>query len=189
MSLIGYASVFNVLSHTLGENGRNFKELVAPGAFDDSLDELNVDDPDYDGVRDCKFTFNHNPDMLLGRTKNKSLSLVADDKGLRFRCRLNPAMQSHRDLYAACKDGLLSECSFAFLVPPDGDTFDDATDDEGNRCVRRTLRKVDVWDASLVSSAAYPGTSCDARAKKRPYSHEQMLDIERKLRAAMYSEL
>lgn len=129
--------------------GGMFIEKIAPGAFSRSLRNK----------ADVVCTFNHDLSAVLGRTKSGTLTLQDSPEGLKFRCQLDRDSQSHRDLYAAVKRGDLDSCSFAFLVPPNGDTWD------GNK---RTLTDVDLKDVSVVTTPAYPGTSVDARSRRKP---------------------
>jgi uncharacterized protein len=131
-----------------------FKERIAPGAFTRSLVEGT----------DVKCLVNHSPSELLGRTKNGTLNLEQDSRGLKFRCALNPDSQAHRDLHAAIKRGDMDECSFAFTVPEGGDVWDEAKDENGQRYQRRTLRDVDLLDVSAVTYPAYNNTSVGARS-------------------------
>src|SRR6185437_15993750 len=85
MSLVGYAALFNSESKNLGA----FRERIKPGAFTRSLNE----------GADVKALVNHDPSQLLGRTKNGTLKLEQDDRGLKFRVVLNPQSQAHRDLH------------------------------------------------------------------------------------------
>jgi uncharacterized protein len=102
--------------------------------------------------------FNHNANFVLGRVKNGTLQLTNTDAGLAFRCQLNPAMQSHQDLYASVKRGDISECSFAFSVPKGGDKW-------SKDYSTRTLTDVDLFDVSVVTNPAYgnDATTVDAR--------------------------
>ena len=141
--IAGYAALFNAPSKNLG----GFVETIAPGAFDRALREKQV----------VRFTFNHSMDAVLARSDNGTLKLATDKKGLRFTAQLNKNIQQHRDLFEACKAGLYNECSFAFIVAPDGQQWSpDGT--------QRTLLDVDLLDCSLVGSPAYPGTSAAARS-------------------------
>src|SRR5437763_2025006 len=73
-TLSGYAVVYNSLSEDLG----GFREKIAPTAFDKNL----ATNPDVVCVRD------HDPKLLLGRTKSQTLRLQSDQVGLRFDCQL-----------------------------------------------------------------------------------------------------
>lgn len=141
--IAGYAALFNSPSKNLG----GFVETVAPGAFDRALREKQV----------VRFTFNHSMDAVLARSDNGSLALSTDNKGLRFVAQLNQNIQQHRDIFEACKSGLYNECSFAFTVAPNGQTW--STDG-----TQRTLTDVDLMDVSLVGVPAYAGTSAAARS-------------------------
>jgi HK97 family phage prohead protease len=125
----------------------SFTEKIAPGAFTRSLRAKS----------DVVCTFNHSQDHVLGRVKSGTLTLQDSAEGLRFRVQLDRKSQAHRDLYASVKRGDIDACSFAFLVPKDGDEW------AGNE---RTLRSVDLKDVAVVTSPAYPGTSATARSNK-----------------------
>ena len=152
MSLVGYAALFNSPSKDLG----GYREVISPRAFDRSLREGD----------DVKALVNHDPSQLLGRTKNGTLVLSADNRGLRFKVLLNPESQAHRDLHAAVKRGDYDECSFAFKVnDDDGQEWDTAQDENGNRYSRRTLKSVKLLDVSpAVTYPAYSTTSVSARS-------------------------
>lgn len=154
LSLAGYAALFNVQSKDLG----GFREVIAPGAFTRTLKEGG----------DVKALVNHDPNQLLGRTKNGTLKLEQDDRGLKFRVKLNPKSQAHRDLHAAIKRGDMDECSFALTVPDSGDQWDTATDENGVNYARRTLKDVNLLDVSTVTYPAYDHTSVAARAMSTP---------------------
>jgi len=161
MSLVGYAALFNSESKDLG----GYRERIAPGAFTRSLKE----------GADVRALVNHDPNLVLSRTKNRTLKLEEDSRGLKFRCVLNPNSQAHRDLYASIKRGDMDECSFAFTVPDGGDEFDEGVEN-GQRYVRRTLRDVNLLDVSAVTYPAYNTTSVSARAATMPdYSTESWL--------------
>lgn len=175
MSISGYAASFNVLSSDLG----GFREQISPGAFALSLSS----------GADVKALFNHDPSKLLGRIKARTLKVWEDARGLCFRCMLDKSNTDHTNLHSAIKRGDISECSFGFKVPPDGDVWDEA-EENSVRFVRRTLRKVDLLDVSAVTYPAYdsPGaTSVAARkagavaATKWP-PNDRIGDSERKAR-------
>lgn len=149
MALIGYAALFNKRSHNLG----GFVEVIHPGAFQRSLQEGG----------DVKCLFNHSPSNILGRKKNGTLTVDTDERGLKFRCDLNPDDAEARSLHARVKRGDVDECSFAFTVADGGQDWADGLDTDGSYVAVRTLKDVNLLDVSAVVYPAYPGTNVGAR--------------------------
>jgi hypothetical protein len=145
----GYAATFNSPSKDLG----GFREVVAKGAFKRALKEK----------QDVKALFNHSADRVLGRVGNGTLELAEDERGLSFRCQLNPAVTWHRDLWQSVQRGDISECSFAFKAPESGQKWGTMKDERGVTCAMRTLTDVDLFDVSAVTYPAYNTTSLEAR--------------------------
>jgi uncharacterized protein len=154
LTIRGYAALFNSLSKDLG-----YRERIAPGAFARSIRE----------GADVKALVNHDASRLLARTKNGTLQLEEDSRGLKFVCILNPDSQAARDYHASIKRGDMDECSFAFTVPEGGDSWDESTDESGQRYKRRTLRDVNLLDVSAVTYPAYNSTSVGARSTQPDY--------------------
>jgi HK97 family phage prohead protease len=149
MVVEGTAASYNVLSNDLG----GFKETIAPGAFD-----LSLSDPQ----QDVKCLIQHDASKVLGRKANGTLTVWSDARGLQFRCVLDPNNSDHANAYASIRRGDLSECSFAFTVPPDGDSWA-----YGTTPPTRTLLNVNLFDVSAVSFPAYGAagaTQVSARA-------------------------
>ena len=139
----GYAAIFNSKA-TISD----FEETVAAGAFADSLARKD----DVLGLVD------HDPRRLLGRTKSGTLRLAEDSRGLHFEVDLAET-QLAADMLALMQRGDIGGASFAFTVPPKGDTW------EGRH---RTLRKVNLIDVSIVQAhPAYAQTSVSARSLNR----------------------
>jgi uncharacterized protein len=101
----------------------------------------------------------HNPSMILGRRSAGTLTLEEDAKGLRFSCAL-PDTTVARDAYANLKAGNLRECSFGFFVDSE-DGEDWAQQADGT--MLRTLKRVRLFDVSVVTFPAYGNTSAAAR--------------------------
>ena len=133
MEIKGYAAVFNS-PETYG-----YTEVIAPTAFD------NAD------MKDVVLRYNHNDSfMVLARTRNKSLNLNVDDKGLFMDATLQDNITEHRDIFNAIKSGLIDKQSFAFIV--DEDSYDYDTD-------TRTITKIGkVFDVSVVDQPFYNET-------------------------------
>jgi len=97
--IAGYAAMFNVLSQDLG----GFKERIAPGAFDNVLEQ------------DVRAVFNHDPSLLLGRSAAGSLRLSVDGTGLAYEVDL-PDTTVGRDVKELVNRGDISQSSFRFSV-------------------------------------------------------------------------
>lgn len=154
--LEGYAVVFN--SETaIGdpENGYGFYESVERGAFDGA------------DMSDVCCKYNHNDSMtILARTRNKSLTLTVDDKGLHVRIELQGNVQAHRDAYNMVQSGLLDKMSFAFSLPydPDWNCLGQRVWKE-NGIKHRAITKIKkLFDVSIVDIPAYDDTSIYARS-------------------------
>jgi HK97 family phage prohead protease len=166
MVVRGYAARYGVLSHPIPvKSGQSFRELIERGAFDSVL----AKNPD------VVATFNHDVNQVLGRTTAGTLRLCADDKGLAFECDL-PNTTAGRDVWESVQRGDLNSCSFAFGLGERMDSFDeeDVDDDEDESLRGKVARKVKqivrrirsfakLFDISIVTSPAYPGTSVAAR--------------------------
>jgi HK97 family phage prohead protease len=145
--LTGYAAKFNTLSKPFG--AMQFREKIDPRAFDETLASR----------ADTRFTLNHNPNNILGRTVAGTLRLSTDRIGLRFDLDV-PNTSVGRNLVVSVKRGDIKDCSFMFR------TLDDAwSKDEGGNPIR-TLKKVSLHDGDVAAVAypAYPNTEINARA-------------------------
>jgi HK97 family phage prohead protease len=140
--ITGYAAVFNVATD-LGF----FHEEIAPGAFSRALAEK----------QDVRCLMNHDPNRVLGRTKNGTLTLAEDNTGLKFK-NTPPDTQLGKDCHTLVKRGDIDQCSFAFVVKSEDVTYGDNGD-----CLR-TVKDVDLMDVSIVTYPAYESTSCEARS-------------------------
>ena len=140
----GYAARFNSPSEDLG----GFIETIAPGAFAQTLNT------------DVRALFNHDPNYVLGRVPAGTLELNEDEQGLHFSVTA-PDTAWARDLHESVKRGDINQCSFAFSVEKD----------EWTRGVNgepdwRELKKVRLYDVSIVTYPAYEATSVSARSYK-----------------------
>lgn len=164
----GFASRANQLSKDLG----GFRERILPGAFARHLASLEL----------CCFALiNHDSNRCVGKCisdgnggQRGNLSLRDDGTtGLQFDCEL-PDTTDGNDLAELCSRGIASECSFAFMVDPLNEEWneEDYENERGERChgsVRtignfRSLKDVSV----LTMGAAYPGTSASMRSLHFP---------------------
>jgi len=137
-TLTGYAARFNVWSEDLGF----FREKIQAGAFKKSIEE-----------NDIRALFNHDPNLILGRTKNKTLELWEDDKGLGFNLNL-PDTTYATDLKESIKRKDITQNSFGFQ------TLQDEWSADGKK---RTLIEAKLFDISPVTFPAYKQTSVKLR--------------------------
>ena len=139
MRLAGYAAVFNDSSVPLP-----FKESIAPGAFRKTLTE----------TPDVRMLINHEG-LPVARTKNGTLKLEEDERGLRFEADLADT-QEGRDIYELVKRGDVDQMSFAFRV------IRQRWNDDRSRRVLTEVSLAD-GDVSVVTYPAYPTTTVEAR--------------------------
>jgi HK97 family phage prohead protease len=136
-TLEGYAAVFDARAKIA-----DFEEIITRGAFSASLlkgDKLALVD--------------HDTAKLLARTRNGSLKLAEDSRGLHFEIAL-PKTSLADDIRALAEAGSLGGASFGFMVERDRWS--------GNL---RTLEAVDLREISIVNAwPAYPQTSVSARS-------------------------
>lgn len=165
MILEGYAIVFE--SETLiGDEEHGFKEIIDK----DSLKESQM--------KDVPLKYNHMDNFLiLARTKNKSLTLEVDEKGLKVHAELLDT-ESNKDIYKMVQAGLLDKMSFAFTVAKQ------SWDRSGKVPVRRILGIERLYDVSIVDTPAYDATSIHARSLEIVDAELKAMDLaEQKAKA------
>jgi len=143
MRLRGYAAVFNDESVPMP-----FIETIAPGAFRKTLSE----------TPDVRLLINHEG-LPLARTKNGTLTLTEDDRGLYMDAIIADTSEG-RDLYKLVERGDVDQMSFAFRVIRQKYNEDRSV---------RTLTEVSLadGDVSVVTYPAYPTTTVEAREALR----------------------
>ena len=115
-AIVGYAAVYNRLSLDLGGG---LREEIMPGAFDRILNRQR-------GKADVVALFNHDSNIVLGRTSSGTLELSSDEKGLRYVV-TPPASRSDIMELIARRD--VRGSSFAFTVDKAGESS----------CLRRSV--------------------------------------------------
>lgn len=165
MTIEGYAITFDKpATHQYG--GRKFTETIKRGALD------NTD------IKDVPLRYNHNDNvMIMARTRNKSLRLVKDEKGLLVQADLIDT-QSNRDLYKAIQEGLINKMSFAFRVAENGDkwTFGE------NETTREVMDIAKLFDVSVVDTPFYDSTSIYTRSFDLLDSELRQLESQNELK-------
>lgn len=115
-------------------------------------------------MQDVCLKYNHNDNLLiLARTKNNSLKLAIDDKGLKIRANLIDTTQN-KDIYKSIRCGLLDKMSFAFSVRKQEWDYD--------KDIRKILEIDQLYDVSVVDVPAYESTEVYAR-NKNEYEQEK----------------
>jgi len=139
--IAGHAAVFNSLSEELW----GFREQIAPGAFGLAL-----------GKSDIRALLNHDPNFVLGRTKNGTLRVQEDETGLAVE--IDPPETAWADdLLVSIGRGDISQMSFAFRVGEESWETVDGID------IRTILSFDEIFDVSPVTYPAYPDTDVSLR--------------------------
>lgn len=138
--IFGYAAVFNQLSENLG----GFRERIAPGAFTKALSD------------DVRALFNHDPNIVLGRTRSKTLRLSEDKKGLAIEID-PPSTPAALALMESMRRGDVTQMSFGFQTVKDSWEVVDGEP-------VRTLIEARLFDVSPVTYPAYPQTEVALRS-------------------------
>ena len=157
--LRGYAAVFNQET-TIGDF---FREVILPGAFAAAVarDDVRAD-------------FNHEPNLVLGRTKAGTLRLREDDHGLAYEVDL-PDTSYARDLAVSVDRGDVSQSSFMFDVT--GEAWDYPAAGSGQLPLRK-ITGVKLYDVAPVTFAAYESTSVSARAMALKDARPEMAPVD-----------
>lgn len=138
----GLGVVFNSLSEDLGF----FKEQIAPEAVDRTIRE-NLD---------VRGLINHDPSLILGRTKSGTMKLEKTREGLAYYID-PPDTSAANDILKSIARGDVSGSSFAFQ------TIEDSWDLQTDPPTRRVL-DMRMYDVSVVTYPAYPATDVAVRS-------------------------
>lgn len=136
----GYFSVFNS-KYKLWEGAT---ESVSETAFDGALSD------------DIRCLVDHETRLVLGRTKAGTLALKTDSRGLWGEVEINQNDQDAMNLYERVKRGDVDQCSFGF------DILEEEFEDLGSS-VHWTIKKVKLYEVSVVTFPAYEDTGVSAR--------------------------
>lgn len=139
----GYFAVFGS-EYRMWENAI---ETIDEDAFDGTLED------------DIRALVNHDSTLVLGRTTAGTLTLQVDRTGLWGSITINQADQDAMNLYERVRRGDVSQCSFGF------DIIDQSTEVMENGTTVWKLRKVKLYEVSVVTFPAYEDTSVVARQK------------------------
>ena len=144
MIVEGRAIVYDSPTVMYEIDGIKYYEVIQRGALEGA------------DLRDVPFKYNHSDSvMVMARTRNKTLELIPDDKGLLIRARLANTTAG-RDLYELIRRGDIDKMSFAFSVAEDSYDRDTRT--------RKIIKFKRIWDVSAVDTPAYSDTFIAARS-------------------------
>jgi len=144
-TIVGYASVYwDGTPESQYQLWDQCVERILPGCFTRAIAE-----------DDCRALFNHDPNLVLGRTSAKTCRLFDDSKGLRYETD-PPETQAGRDVITLLSRGDVTGSSFSFQVTDQNWRTEDGVD-------VREIRGVELYDVSPVTFPAYEGTTAGAR--------------------------
>ena len=148
----GYASTFDEPYLLFSWDGLKYFEVVDRGAFD------NTD------MSDVIMQYDHRG-RVFARTRNNTLEVGADDKGLFIQADLG-GTEIGRELYEEIRGGYTDRMSFGFTVNGEFEEYEKT--EEGVALYTRHITSVEkLYDVSAVSLPANDGTSIEADATTR----------------------
>jgi HK97 family phage prohead protease len=147
-----------------------FEEVIAPGAFDYALGK------DYD----IRCLFNHESELILGRTKSNTCKVFVNAQGnLEYTWIPDYENPTHMSVVRSIMRGDITQSSFAFTIREQTWTESEKYGTMGKRVVNVIE---DLYDVSPVTYPAYEDTEADAR------SILKMRDEEREISDAEQSK-
>ena len=141
-----------------------FEEVIMAGAFDNALSK------DYD----IRCLFNHEAELILGRTKaNTCKVFVNGDGNLEYTWVPDYENPTHMSVVRSIMRGDITQSSFAFTIKEQ--TWSEST--KYGTMGKRTIKVIeDLYDVSPVTYPAYEETEADARSIAQ--LRDQELEIE-----------
>lgn len=165
--IVGYAARFNELSELLGGW---FRERILPGAFDGVLERSDV-----------RALFNHDSNIVLGRSKSGTLGLIVDEQGLFYEID-PPETRTAEEIIVSIERGDIDGSSFAFT--PAETRWETLTENGRTVDIRNIVTFDLIYDVSPVTYPAYPTSSADMRSledirmeKPQKTEYQPSLDI------------
>lgn len=120
-------------------------ESIAPGAFRNSIHQ------------DVRALYNHNNDLVLGRTSAGTFSLEDREDGLWGRIKVNKNDSDAMNAYARVMRGDVSGCSFGFNIKSQ-------LEERTENGIHWTITEVDpLYECSICAFPAYQATHISAR--------------------------
>ena len=129
--------------------GDTFVEVIAEGAFDESLK-----------MRGVVGLWSHDTSMVLGNTKSDTLRITNDKAELRFELDI-PATSVGNDAWELIKRGDVDGVSFGMRVTKDKWSSEDG---ENGKIYKRSILAADLFEISPVAFPAYPANEVSVRS-------------------------
>lgn len=137
----------------------------------------SVDSHAFDGALndDIRCLIDHETRLVLGRNTAGTLTLRTDEHGLWASVIINENDLDAMNLYARVQRGDVSQCSFGFEI------LDEETEiDENTGHVHWTIKKVRLYEVSVVTFPAYKETGVSARMDEYKQINERRADMWRR---------
>lgn len=139
----GYFAVFG----STYEIWEGMSESIDSHAFDDQLNE------------DIRALIDHETRLVIGRTKAGTLQLRVDDTGLWGDVKINRNDVDAMNVYERVKRCDVDQCSIGFeIIDEDVSSIDNKT--------HWTIKKVKLYEVSIVTFPAYEETCVSARKRQ-----------------------
>ncbi len=155
----GYAAVFDSEAVLYVSNGIQYKEVIDRSAFTGAE------------MSDVVMNYNHTG-KPVARTKNGTLILTVDAKGLRVEADLSGTEEGRR-LYEEIKGGYIDKMSLSFTV--NKEKYDKT------QHLRRITGFRRIFDVAAVDVPAYDTTEIAARSWMQAAAERETIDKRRKL--------
>jgi HK97 family phage prohead protease len=140
-----------------------FEEVIAPGAFDYALQK------DYD----IRCLFNHESELILGRTKANTCKVFVNAQGnLEYTWVPDYENPTHVSVVRSIMRGDITQSSFAFTIREQTWTESEKYGNMGKRVVNVIE---DLYDVSPVTYPAYEETEADARSILKMRDEERQI--------------
>lgn len=123
-------------------------ESVDRNAFDETIDG------------DIRILVDHDTRLVLGRTSAGTASVRVDEKGVWGHVEINPNDSDAVNAHARVERGDVTQGSFGF------DILAEETEYREDGSVHFTIKKVELYELSVVTFPAYEDTSISARKKQ-----------------------
>lgn len=158
LRLEGYFVVFN----SIYEIAPGMTESIAPGAFDEALDA------------DIRCLTDHDTRLVLGRTTAGTFELRQDEHGLWGSALINPNDQDAMNTKARVDRGDVNQASFGF------DILEEEADFRDDGSVHWTIKKVKLYECSVVTFPAYRDTNISSRTHEREEIMKRQQEVRTK---------